>query len=195
LLAPALLVVLQAGPAQAMPYCALRDPTHQLFDMFPLAGNYRSIVHAVDDNARRSIGAELPFTLHARELGQHTLYIPLQKSRPLGLVHVRSEPGEWGLVEIAWALDLNMRVRDFRFQRCRGPGCVELPTGAFLDAIRGQDLASVKRLLSDDGSTLRQPITGVSEAQTPLAITVLRSAAKTIAVTRRVWGDDLARLN
>jgi hypothetical protein len=98
-------------------------------------------------------------------------------------------------VEIAWALDLQLRVRDFRFQRCRGAGCESLPTGPFLDAIRGRDLSQIKELLSAQGSSLSHGITGVSEAESPLAVTVLRSAAKTIAVTGKVWGDDLAQLH
>jgi hypothetical protein len=183
------------GTLGAMPYCALRDPAHQLYDMFPLANNYRSIVHTVDDSARQSVSAELPFTLHSRELGEHTLYVPLRKTQPLGIVHVRSEASEWGLVEIAWALDLELRIRDFRFQRCRGPGCDTLPTGAFLDALRGRTLREIRSLLSDEGTTLRQPMPGVSDRDAKLAVTVLRSAAKTVAVTNRVWGADIARLN
>ncbi|MDH4023038.1 MAG: hypothetical protein OEW88_06770 [Gammaproteobacteria bacterium] len=184
-----------SAPAHAMPYCALRDPAHQLFDMYPLANTYRSIVHTVDDNARASVSAALPFTLHARELGEHTLYVPLQKTHSLGIVHVRTEPGEWGLVEIAWALDLDLRVRDFRFQRCRGPGCDTLPAGAFLDLLRGRQLPEIRELLSDDGTALRNRLPGVSADEQALAVTVLRSAAKTIAVTGTVWGVDIARLN
>jgi hypothetical protein len=191
----ALIGIALPGTLWAMPYCALRDPAHQLFDMFPLANNYQSIVHTVDDSARQSIAAELPFTLHRRELGEHTLYVPLRKAQPLGIVHVRSEPGEWGLIEIAWALDLDLRIRDFRFQRCRGPGCDTLPTGAFLDALRGRTLSEIKRLLSDDGTALRRPVPGISADEAKLAVTVLRSAAKTVAVTDRVWGADIARLN
>ena len=192
--AVALAVLVLPGTVWAMPYCALRDPAHQLFDMFPLASNYQSIVHEVDDSARQGVAAELPFTLHLRELGEHTLYVPLRKTQPLGIVHVRSEASEWGLVEIAWALDLKLHVRDFRFQRCRGPGCDTLPKGAFLDSLRGLTLAEIKDLLSDDGTALRRPLPGVSADEAKLAVTVLRSAAKTVAVTGRVWGADIARL-
>jgi hypothetical protein len=178
----------------AMPYCALRDPAHQLYDMFPVAKSYRSIVRAVDEKTRLAIGSELPFTLHSRELGQHTLYIPLDNQHPLGIVHVRSEASDWGLVEIAWAFDMQLRVRDFRFQRCRGTGCETLSNGPFIAAVRGRNLAQVKELLAMKDSELARAIPGLDALEYPLAETVLRSAAKTLAVTERVWGDDIAHL-
>ena len=175
----------------AMPYCALRDPIHQIYGMFPTATSFRSIVHTVNEKARERVSSELPFSLHSRELGEHTLYVPLEKALPLGIVHSRSEASEWGLVEITWAFDMDLHIRDFRFQRCRGPGCETLSTGAFVEAIRGRTLTDVKNLLSDDGSSLRHSIPGVVEDDARMAVTVLRSAAKTIAVTEFVWGSDI----
>ena len=34
-------------------------------------------------------------------------------------IYVRSEESEWGLIEIAWYLTLDLRIHGFKFQRCR----------------------------------------------------------------------------
>ena len=93
---PSLLVVPAVANAQA--YCALRDPAPQIYSLFPQATSFRSHVNVIDQKSRSDVGALLPFTLRTRELGQHTLYIAQAAARPVGLVHVRSEPSDWGLV-------------------------------------------------------------------------------------------------
>jgi hypothetical protein len=183
-----------SNAAFAMPYCALRDPVHELYALFPQANAYRSSVKVVNEDAREKVSARLPFTLHSRELGQHTLYIPLHGATPLGFVHVRSEPSEWGLVEVAWALDRQLKVIDFRFQRCRGPGCDTLAQGNFGEMIRGRGFEQLKLLLSDDGKSLRDPKSSLAVEDRMLAVTVLRSAVKTIAVTGAVWEQEVLAL-
>ena len=67
--------------------------------------------------------AKIPFPLMQGELGQHTLYVPVEDGSPLGYIQIRSELTEWGLAEIVWALNIRREVVDFRFQRCRGRAC------------------------------------------------------------------------
>lgn len=174
----------------AAAFCALRDPTPQIYELYPDATNYRSLVSIIDDSIRTSIMAELPFTLHNRELGKHTLYVALKEREPLGFVHVRSEASRWGLIEIAWSLDLDLNVRDMRFQRCRDPSCKALAKDKFTGMMANKNSIELRAMLTAaeaDPASL-----GVSKKHRPLALTVLRSALKTIAVTRRAWEFDMS---
>ena len=112
-------------------YCKLRDPVNSIKKLYPMATTYRSIVRTVDSSARDAVASAIPFKLHFNELGRHTLYVAMNKKKPVGLVHARSEKGRWGLVEIAWALDFDLRVRSFTFQRCRSPHRAEVESKVF----------------------------------------------------------------
>ena len=187
-----------AAPApevDAQAYCALRDPVRQVYELFPEATSYRSLVRTVDEDARSRTGEALPFTLHFNELGRHTLYVALRGEVPLGVVHVRSEAGRWGLVEIAWALSLDLEVVGFRFQRCRDTARDQIEAGAIAATVVGRGFEGLRALLDEDGDGLSadaEPvIAGKTDAVRRLMITTLRSALKTVAVTDAVWAGDL----
>ena len=179
--------------AWAQAYCALRDPVRQVYEMYPGANSYRSIVRTVGEQHRSIIAERLPFTMHFTELGRHTLYAALKDNRPIGLVHVRSERGQWGLVEIAWATDLDMRIVDFRFQRCRERAKNLLDTDEFRAQLIGKGADDLVAMLSSDyrgvNTSLRVPA-GAEK----LAAVVVRCGAKTLAANDVVWGEDLAGL-
>ena len=78
---------LQSGPAFGQAFCALRDPAKMIYEFYPEATSYKSIVRTVDDQVRQTVGSELPFSIHFNELGKHTLYVPIKDSKPLGVVH------------------------------------------------------------------------------------------------------------
>ena len=182
-----------ALPVEAgTPFCALRDPSSQIFQMNPHATAYRSIIKKIDLSVRRRVMERVGFDLHARELGQHTLYVALNRKEPIGLVHVRSELSDWGLVEVAWALDLDLRIVDFRFQRCRGPACDSAEHDESLgQSLRGQGLEDLRaRLGRRATSAAKEP--GSDAAK--MLETLVRSALKTIAVTEVAWGDEIDRL-
>jgi hypothetical protein len=183
-----------AGRVEAQAYCALRDPVRALNEFYPAASGYRSIVRTIGADAREAVGSALPFGLHLSELGKHTLYVAFDHDRPIGLVHVRSEKGEWGLVEIAWSLDLELKVKGFRFQRCRSASRAALEQGAFEEQLSGKGFDELRAMLSEDGQSLGTGKLTVPEGAELLAGTVLRSALKTILVTKEVWAADLAGL-
>ena len=190
-----LLVGLWVEGAQAEAYCALRDPVQHIYELYPEADSYRSIVRKVDRSIREVVGERLPFTLHPNELGTHTLYCAMGKDgAPIGLIHVRSEKGEWGLSEIAWSLDFDLRIRDFRFQRCRSRHAKHLEGSEFVDQLRYQDLETLRSFLDEDGDSLRHDDLTVKPGAEELATMVLHSALKTIVVTELVWGEDLQQL-
>ncbi len=185
----ALTAVVSTAAAQSEAFCALRDPVRQIYLIYPGADAHRSIVRSVGPKARHEVASQLPFGLHFNELGKHTLYVAAKSGRPMGLIHVRSEVGRWGLMEIAWALDLDLRVRDFTFQRCRSRQRKKLSTKAFRANLIGKNLSELGALLTKSGkssSALKAP-----RGTEGLAAALVRSAMKTIVVTESVWKADL----
>ena len=113
-----LFILLIVGTAYAA-NCALRNPDRQIYEIFPEATSYRTVVAVVDDKqvakVKEQYGLDLPFT----DRGKHSLYIVMKDGIPIGFVHARVEVGVRGSVELVWAIDLDMRIRDFRVQRSR----------------------------------------------------------------------------
>jgi len=171
-------------------YCALRDPVTTIYDAYPGADSFRSVVRTVDESVRGRVSQSVPFPIHFNELGRHTLYVATKESRPVGIIHVRSERGSWGLVEIAWALDSELRIEGFTFQRCRSPqrGAIESPQ--FVDQLVGKGYRQLIEMLDDSGMVIAGDL-GVDGPAKELAATVLRSAIKTILVTMHAWEEPL----
>lgn len=180
--------------AHGQAYCALRDPVDKIHVIFNDDVEYRSIVRTVNEKARAEVGQRLPFDLHFTELGKHTLYVVTRNGAVQGIVHARSEKGRWGLVEIVWALDLQMRVIDFRYQRCRDRQKSILEGDTFKSMIVGKGFTELRSMLDASASKLSSALPGISQEAEPLAITTLRSALKVITVTESVWGADIEQL-
>ena len=172
-------------------YCALRDPTTRIYDFYPEATSYRSLVRTVDQEVRQYVSQHLPFTIHFNELGRHTLYLPVKGEQPMGLIHARSEAGDWGLSEIVWSLSPDLVIQDFEFQRCRSRKRTEVETEAFKRQLIGKDFQQLRSLLSADGNTIQNGQVSVSAEAQELASMVIRSALKTIAVTQYTWKREL----
>jgi len=170
-----------ADAAIGQAYCALRDPVTRIYETWPAADAHRSITRTIRLSDREKIAETLPFTIHFNELGRHTLYVVLDDALPLGLVHVRSERGRYGLIEIAWSLDLEGRIVGVELQRCRDAAVRAALTGPLREALSGSTAADVVRMLEN-------PTVPDAEAL------LLRSAAKTLVVTERVWERDLTDL-
>lgn len=179
--------------ADAQALCSLRDPQKQIFRLFPEADSYRSIVRTVGKDARKSVSESLPFTLHFNELGRHTLYVAHKGSRPLGFVHVRTEAGRWGLVEVAWAFDLELRIVGFEFQRCRDRAKKDLERPAAREALLGLSFSGLRERLDADAKQLQKGKLPVPSSADGLAVTLIRNGLKTIAVTENVWSADVWR--
>ena len=174
-------------------YCALRDPDTRIYEMVPEATSYRSIVRTVSNKSRERMARVLPFTLHFNELGKHTVYAAYEDERPAGLVHVRSEPGRWGLVEIAWSLTPDLRVRDFEFQRCRDRKKRFLDD-PFRAQLRGKSRVQLEAYLNEEGTGLKAGGLAVAGGADELAFLAVKSAIKTLMVTELEWGKDVREL-
>ena len=176
----------------AAPYCNLRDPAHQIYAMFPNATSYRSIVSEINNDVRSTLNSRVPFQLHNNELGEHTLYVPVKNRKPQGIVHVRSETIDWGLAEIVWALDLDLNIKEVRFQRCRGRACKTLLDKGFASTLVGQSSEQLTSLL--DGSAMLEVANRLQlqDSEINLAEAMVQSAIKTISVTRIAWPTTIS---
>jgi uncharacterized protein YuzE len=160
-------------------YCALRNPTRLLYQEFPEADGHRSIIRTATIEDRSLISTALPFTLDFNELGRHTLYVPVKEGVALGLVHVRSEVGPFGLTEIAWSLTLDGKIINVSLQRCRDAEVREIVTNRTLfPQVEGADVPTLLQLLND-------------EALSNASRLLLESAVKTTAITMILWEEDL----
>ena len=199
-LAPALVaaIILLAGgvaPSWAdAPYCSLRDPSHQIYDMYPTATGYRSVVGDINNETQVAVGEQIPFPLLHGEMGQHTLYVPVDSGNPLGYIQIRSELTEWGMAEIVWALNLQREVVDFRFQRCRGRACNSVLEKGLRELLQGQGQAALMALLNEQGELQEQVTATMNEDERMLASVVARSAIKVIAVIESGWSSTVHEL-
>ncbi len=199
-LAPALvatLILLAGGAATALadaPYCSLRDPSHQIYDMYPKATGFRSVVRDITNETQVAVDQKIPFPLLQGELGQHTLYVPVDEGDPLGYIQIRSELTEWGLAEIVWALNIQREVVDFRFQRCRGQACKTIKERGVHEMLKGLDKAALIALLDDKGQLQPAHTDSMNENERMLASVLTRSAIKVIAVIESGWPATVEEL-
>ncbi len=182
--------------ANADAYCSLRDPVAQIKQLYPQKTNQLSIVKTVDTGIRNQVKLALPSNdLHFSELGKHTLYVAMKNTEALGYVHVRSEQSKWGLVEIIWALDKNLKITNFTFQRCRSPKRKIIDNENFKNIFIGKDYEELKKLLNSDGITANNILLDKAKGSPELASVVLRCALKTLLITDILWGEELKKFN
>ena len=184
-----------SSKSHAQAYCILRDPNREIRALYPEFTGYRSIVRSIDKKVYDQMTKELPtIRLYLAELGRHTLYVPVRGKGTLGIVHPRSEPTRSGLMDIVWSLDLNLRIKDFRFQRCRSQSRASLDTESFRAQLRGKNFAELRALLNEQCNALRPNVLKIPKGAETLAVNTIRCALKTILVTRIAWADDLVEL-
>lgn len=189
-----ILLIFFAQYTQAEAYCSLRDPTAQITELFPNKTNQLSIVKEINDQTRNQVKMALPRNdLHFNELGKHTLYVVMAEEKSLGYVHVRSEQSQWGLIEIVWALDKELRIINFAFQRCRSPKKQIVNDKLFKNMFIGKGYSALKKLLSSDGVSANQQLLNSAKDAPDLANAVLRCALKTLLITDILWGEDLQK--
>lgn len=179
-----------SNDARAIAYCALRDPVAAISHMYPEYSSFETYVGTVTRQTRQALQEALAFNFHFDEFGRHSLYVVSVDGRPTGLVHARSELGEWGMDEFIWALDLDLRLQDFVIQRSRNPSKRFLDNEVVKSWLRGKSLSDLLEL-ADDGNSPADWGLDLPEASWPLIRSAIRSAAKTIVVTAEVWTEDL----
>jgi hypothetical protein len=181
------------GQAHSQAFCALRDPARHIRSVHGSPIETRSMVATIDNDIRRAVAQRLPFTLHARELGRHTLYLLTDDNQPVGYVHARSEASPWGMVEVIWSLDEELRVQEFRFQRCRSPKRESFESKEFRSWIRGRGFEELRTVMDQNAESIKAKYADMFQGREDLAVTIFRSALKAILVTELAWGNHIAQ--
>lgn len=176
-------------------FCSLRDPISAIQILYEKDAQVRSIVVTVTEKNRSAVKDLLPFTIHQSEVGKHTLYVVYKNDEHKGFLQARSELAKWGLVEIAWAMNIDRSIKGFYYQRCRSPQCNEPITKNINDVLQGKNFSQLKALLSESGEALSlEGIESFKHAPS-LALLTLRSALKTLAITDISWKEELEKLS
>ncbi len=169
--------------------CVLRNPSRQIEQMFPDFTRSRSFVVRVDDDVKRRIEKVLGSPLTQTDLGQHTAYVVLKGSVPIGFVHARTENGKRGSVELVWAMDLDLTIRDFRVQRSREKHTDLIKTDAFRETMTGRDLAGLRTMLTVGNDDVNLSMLGVPQSARSIAHCVVLCGIKTMIITELAFAD------
>ena len=179
-------------------FCALRQPHRAQQVLFPTATSQKAFPTQITQRHRHEVLDELKFSIHQNELGLHTLYAVFRGSgstaQHLGFIHVRSEKGEWGLIEIAWGLYPDLSIKNFFFQRCREFAREELESPIFQSFIHRKKMTDILKYINEQGQ-LKKPLPHLSIEAQGLGLRIIKSALKTIAVTKVAWGHILGSGN
>ena len=190
-----LLLTMTSLDSHSKAFCALRDPVAQIYQLYPEADSYRSIVRTIADDTREQVMQRIPgHELHIDELGRHTLYVAMKAQKPIGIVHVRSEQSRWGLIEIAWAIDLDLTVRDFNFQRSRAFGNEIVLKQPFKQLLIGKDFNTLSTYIDEYGQVDDPEFKQRAQDAQELSYVVLINGLKTLLVTQIAWATELRNL-
>lgn len=174
----------------AVAYCALRDPTDAIHHFYPDLIKYEALDGTVDEAVRDHLSTKLA-NLHFDEFGTHTLYAVYGAKGAAGFVHARTEKGDFGLDELVWSLSPKLTIQGFRYQRTRSRYSAIIESPEFVYWLDGKGQEELTALLTADGLRLVSRPHFVQPEAESLAVTAIRSAIKTILVTRFVWGDTI----
>ena len=175
-------------------FCSLRDPVSAMQILYKDGYQYRSIVATVTEQDRVAVKDKLPFTIHQSEVSKHTLYVLYKDRKAAGFLQARSEWAKWGLVEIAWAINLDRSLKGFYFQRCRSPECNDSVVQDINKQLHNKNFAQLKSLLTLDGEALSEVGKNTFSTYPTLALLVLRSALKTLAITDISWAKYITKI-
>ena len=184
----------EALAQQPEAFCALRDPDRELRLLIPDYIDRTSWVRTISKSHRVEIEDGVPFDIHFDELGQHTVY-KVTSAKGTRLVHVRSEAFNWGLVRVAWLMNSDLEILDYRFQRCRVRKAVkeELLTKEVKALFANKSMKALQALLTEDGESLRGGSESVSEEAKELFLVLVQSAIKTTVVTDVGWRAEVRK--
>ena len=175
-------------------FCSLRDPVSAIQILYEEGFQFRTLVKTVTKEDRMTVKQLLPFTIHQSEVGKHTLYVMYNNDRLAGFLQARSEWAKWGLIEIAWAINIDRSIKGFYYQRCRSPQCNMPITKKMNTVFKNKNFSQLRALLNENGEAL-SPLGIKSFKHAPsLALLTLRSALKTLAITDISWEKDIKQL-
>lgn len=177
--------------ALAQANCSLRNPDRQIYKIFPNASSYRTIVARVDDEKKNEIEATVGSALARTDLGKHTIYVVLKDSVPIGFVHARMEIGTRGSIELVWALDLDLNIKEFSVQVSRERNTKAIESDKFKKKLVGRNLAAIKALLSDGNHDVNLAALDLPSNAASIAHVVVLCALKTRVITEVAFADKV----
>ncbi len=172
-------------------YCSLRDPNRIIQEIFPEATGFRSHLRKVTPEHARTLKLELPIDFDSREFTTHTMYAVHQNRNILGYVQSRTEEADWGLAEIIWILDPDLKLSTFRFQRCRSRWKSQIEGGPLQQALKGLSEEDLLKLWESQGSTILIKKLDLPPKSAKLVEAVIKSGFKALGLARVVWGNDI----
>lgn len=189
-----LAISLAASPAWSQAFCSLRDPINAIDALVPSGEGYESLVVEIDSDLRRELHFEAGLTLHAKELGKHTLYKVLTPEGRQLIVQVRPEATRWGIIEFAWLLeespDGQFQIADMYVQRCRTSRCeaplVDSTAASLVGGTEEQNLSLLRAATPARGDASRS-----QQLDDEMRTAILSSGVKTQLLTRVLTGGRL----
>ncbi len=170
--------------------CALRNPNRQIYQIFPDATRYRSVVVSVGDDVKRRIEEVLGSSLTQTDLDKHTAYVVFKERVPIGFVHARTENGKLGSIELVWAMDLDLTIRDFRVQHSHENHTDLIETDAFRETMTGRDLAGLRTMLTVGNDDVNLSMLGLPQSARSIAHCVVLCGIKTRIITELAFADS-----
>lgn len=175
-------------------FCSLRDPVSAIQILYEKGYEYRSVVTLITEDDRVAVKQKLSFTLHQSEVGKHTLYVLYKDKKHAGFLQARSEWAKWGLVEIAWGINVDRSIKGFYYQRCRSIECNDNTIQSINAVLQNKSFSQLQALLSEDGETLSSEGQSAFKIAPQLALLTLHSALKTLAITDISWKEDIDKI-
>jgi len=188
-----MLTAFLTGSAHASDLGSIESPLALARSLFPGAERCEPQVRSINSSRAKVISTLLPKSVPYHELGERVVYSVRGQSTPLGLLHVRHETGEWGLIEIAWQLNLDLTVRDFTLLRCRETERNTIESPEFRALLQGKDLKALSQLLDDNGALDTEAISLPANAHR-FARTLIASALKSLAANQVGWALTTLKL-
>ena len=175
-------------------FCSLRDPVSAIQMLYEQGYEYRSVVTSITEEDRASVKEKLSFTLHQSEVGKHTLYVLYKDKKHVGFLQARSEWAKWGLIEIAWGINVDRSIKGFYYQRCRSPECNDHTIKNISSVLENKSFEELQALLSANGEELSPAGKAAFKVAPQLALLTLHSALKTLAITDISWKNDINQI-
>jgi hypothetical protein len=175
-------------------YCSLRDPNRIVQELFPEATGFRSFLRKVTRADARTLKTDLALDFDSREFTTHTLYAVLQDRKILGYVQSRTEAVEWGLAEIIWVLDADLKLAAFRFQRCRSRWKTNVEDKSLQTQLKGLSETELLEVWKTKGSEGLRRKANLPDSANKLVEAVIISGLKATGLARIVWGADIMNI-
>ncbi len=168
--------------------CALRDRTRSVYELYPESTAFSTFVGYFSLSQGKRLEKEVGVDVRLADLGATTVCVPLIDTSPVGFLQARADLGELGLVELVWALDLDLRVREVRVQRSRETHSATIRDASFREQFVGKGLRDLVAWKNDPTTGV---VASVPKDARPLVTLFVESGIKAAAILSRTFDDEV----